>query len=352
MASPIRNPDSPVMRTLFEECYRFEFFQAVRLLERSGKPVGGTALPHEEAVRFAARLSLAFPPSEIHEITKGTMDPDGQRISPPRMTVAFMGLTGPLGVLPRHYTEFLLERVEKKDYVAREFFDLFTHRFVSLFYRAWAKYRCEIGFERAVLQDDHPDLFTEALYALAGLRPEGLRWRELLNKRPFPFYAGLLAQRPHSAASLEGILRDYLGVPVKIVQFVGHWMAVSQEDWTRIDYHDSDNGWNNELGTSAMLGQTVWETQSKFRVLIGPLTYRQYQQFLPSGSALELAREVTRFVASPELEFDIHLTLSASEVPGCRLGTQDNEGKTQLGWSTWLGSLPRRQNADDLVFAA
>ena len=350
MESKVRIPDTPVRQILFAHGYRFEFFQAVRLLERmfpSRKPVGGTASPSEEAVRFTARLSLMFPPSEIHEITDESKDPKTGQISPSRMTVSFMGLTGPLGVLPRHYTEFLIQRAGQKDYAAREFFDLFTHRLVSFFYRAWEKYRCVLGCERTARQGTDVDLFTEALYSLVGLGPEELRRRVPSRGRPLLFYAGLLAQRPHSAAALTGMLRDHLSVPVTIAQFVGRWMSLSREDWTCLSTHGS----NNRLGTSAMLGQTVWETQSKFQVQIGPLTYRQYRQFLPGGSALQSARALTRFMASPELEFEITLSLSASEVPGCRLETEGEE-RTQLGWSTWLGSLTRSRHADDLVLTA
>lgn len=343
-------PDPPLRSILLAQGYRFEFFQAVRLLERmspSCKPVGGTASPSEEAIRFAARLSLMFPPSEIHEITEESKDPKTGQVSPPRMTVSFMGLTGPLGVLPHHYTEFLIQRATQKDHAAREFFDLFTHRFVSFFYRAWEKYRCSVGFERAARQRTQTDLFTEVLYALVGLTPEGLRRRGPSQGKPLLFYAGLLAQRPHSAANLAGMLRDHLSVPVTITQFVGRWMPLSKDDWTCL----GSQGSNQMLGTSAMLGQTVWETQSKFQVQIGPLTYQQYRQFLPGGSALESTREMTRFMASPELEFEIQLSLLAVEVPACRLETE-GEGRTQLGWSTWLGSLPRSQHADDLVLAA
>ncbi len=104
---------------LFSEGYCFDFFQAVRLLERLDRlrrpverqdrprrPVGGPGSLQEEPMRFHAHLSLAFPPSAIYEI-----EPPRGTPAIPHMTVTFMGLTGPSGILPRHYTDILL-RIE------------------------------------------------------------------------------------------------------------------------------------------------------------------------------------------------------------------------------------------------
>jgi len=78
---------------LFTEGYAFEFFQAVRLLHQlnpSTRLVGRDAPPSEEAVRFRAHLSLAFPPSQIYEL---------QRPAPglhlPLMTVSIMHQSEP-----------------------------------------------------------------------------------------------------------------------------------------------------------------------------------------------------------------------------------------------------------------
>src|SRR5262245_50912462 len=104
---PIKNQDSrngiTVERRLLEESFAFDFFQAVRLLERldpNRKPVGRTSAPRAEAVRFKAHLSLSFPPSSIYNL-----DPPSSPLPVPALTVAFLGLTGPSGALPRHYTE-------------------------------------------------------------------------------------------------------------------------------------------------------------------------------------------------------------------------------------------------------
>jgi type VI secretion system ImpH/TssG family protein len=206
MAAESRRTDPPLKQQLFQEGYRFEFFQAVRLLQRSQskrQPVGGASRPSDEAVRFRARQSLSFPPSEIYEIREAEA---AER--PPEMTVAFMGLTGPQGVLPRYYTELMLDRIREKDYTLRDFFDVLNHRLISLFYRAWEKHRIVVGCERSILRGSK-DTFADDLFALMGMGTKGLREQLLLPERTLLHYTGLLVSHRHSADALRQCLADY-----------------------------------------------------------------------------------------------------------------------------------------------
>ena len=160
MATSGGRTDPPVKALLFEEGYRFRFFQAVRLLGRvypGRQPVGRDASPTDEAVRFRSRATLEFPASDIQEISPPQ---DG---SPAQMLVNFMGLTGPSGALPQHYTELVLERMRVKDHALRDFLDLFNHRMLSLFYRAWEKYRFLLPYERAAAKGHGTDPATMAM---------------------------------------------------------------------------------------------------------------------------------------------------------------------------------------------
>jgi type VI secretion system protein ImpH len=111
--------DVPLDQLLFQEPYRFEFFAALRVIARLR---GVQSADGEEAsdatsrVRFRALQSLSFPPSEIWDIVR----PDSPE-DPIEMTVAFLGLTGPLGALPRPYTELVMQRVRKGDRALRDF---------------------------------------------------------------------------------------------------------------------------------------------------------------------------------------------------------------------------------------
>src|SRR5262249_21641771 len=148
---------------LYQEPFAFDFFQAVRLLERlqlDRKAVGRGGPPNQEVVRMRAHLSLAFPPSSIYDL-----EPVDEKIRVPRLTVSFLGIYGPSGMLPRHYTELLL-KIDKEGKGAekdslRDWLDLFDHRFVSLFYRAWEKYRFYIPYERGDYAKSEPDAFTQ-----------------------------------------------------------------------------------------------------------------------------------------------------------------------------------------------
>lgn len=342
MGTESRGTDPSLAEELLDEGYRFDFFEAVRVLERlypHRQPVGDEAMPGEEVVRFRSRLALTFPPSAIYELN----EPQDSG-KPVEMTVAFMGLTGPLGVLPRHYTELLLERVRKKDFVLRDFLDLFNHRLISLFYRAWEKYRFPIAYERAVAKHTEYDDFSLGLFDLISMGTQGLRGRLEIGDEALLFYAGLLAQHPHSATALVSILHDYFEIPVEVVQFVGQWLHLSPENRTRLGGEG-----NNALGVNAVAGNRVWDQQARFRLRLGPLTFAEFLRFLPVGKVFRPFVQFTRYIVGQEFDFDVQLILKAEEVPGCQLGAKGSRAP-RLGWTTWLKTKEFSKDAEDAVF--
>ena len=245
-------PDKPLNQVLTDEPFRFEFFQAVRLLEKvypEKRPVGREAMPKDEMVRFRSRIALDFPASEIHEVRETVDETTGETLT--EMLVNFMGMAGVSGVLPTPYTDLLLDRIRHRDTAMWSFLDIFTHRSVSMFYRAWAKYRFPIGYERG--SDD----FTSYLYDIGGLGTLGLRGRMSLADESLLPYIGLIAQKPHSCNALENILSDYFGTKAKLEQFFGQWLALDSADYTRLGQR------NSALGESAIAGTQILGTAVK-----------------------------------------------------------------------------------------
>jgi type VI secretion system protein ImpH len=340
MAGPRGRADASLSEHLLAEGHRFEFFQAVRLLQAFAprRPrVGGSGPPADEALRFAAEPSLAFPASEILDVT----EPEGG--GPARMTIRFLGLTGPQGTLPRHYSALVIERLRQRDRTLADFLDLFNHRLASLFYRAWEKYHPHLWVE-----PEARDELSTMLFALIGLETKGLRKRLAVPDRSLLFYAGLLGQRPRSAIGLEALVGDYFGgLPTRVDQFVGQWLRLEPDSLTRLVPFDG----NNQLGQSAVIGERVWHTQSKFRVVLGPMPYGRFCEFLPTGAASRELLDLARFYAGLDLDVEFRLLLQRDDVPTTRLGSTGPEA-TRLGWSTWLVNRPRTADADDVVFTA
>jgi type VI secretion system protein ImpH len=218
------------------------------------------------------------------------------------------------------------------------FLDIFTHRAVSMFYRAWGKYRFPIAYERG--QDE----FTSYLFDSAGLGTEGLHGRMDLDDESLLPYTGLIAQKPHSTNALENILSDYFSVPAKVEQFFGQWLDLDAADFTRLGID------NSELGKNAIIGTRVWDQQSKFRVRLGPLLFKHFLAFLPNGSANRSLKSIIRFIVGNEYDFDVQLSLKANQVPGLVLTTRAVR-RPMLGWTTWLKTKPFKKNADNVVLA-
>jgi type VI secretion system protein ImpH len=329
---------SEVAEKLRREPFSFDFFQAVRLLERfypERTSVGRFAHPDTEVARFGVHPSLAFPASQIQALES----PEQKAV---QMTVNFMGLTGPEGVLPNPYTTLIIERLRANDFATRDFLDIFNHRIISLFYRAWRKYRFDVACE-----EGERDLFTRHLLSLLGLGTDGLRDRQAVSDDTMVYYAGLLAQRPRSAQALQQILADYFEVPVAIEQFAGGWYRLDRETQCRFSDANSES---DELGFGAVVGDEVWNQQSKVRIVLGPLTLERYADFLPDGQSWEALGSWVRFFSNDEWDFEVKLILEREQVPACTLGAEGASGP-QLGWVSWVKSVPFGRDPDDTVLA-
>jgi type VI secretion system protein ImpH len=335
-----RGAEGSIADRLLNHASEFDFFQAVRLLMRvlpARAPIGGPAKPEEEVARFSSRVSLEFPASAIYDVEPTTDN------YPPRMIVTFMGLMGVNGVLPIHYTEWMVLRQAAKDTAMAAFFDLFNHRWISLFYKAWEKHSLLVSYERTQLERRPVHRLCEYPFAFIGLATGNLRGRQVVKDEALLFYAGLVTQRPRSASSLRGVLRDYFALPVEIEQMLGAWYELEAHDRCYL----SEPGVHNQLGVGAVAGDEVWDQQGRFTVRVGPLAYHRFCNFLPGHTASGELSQLVRFFVGSTLAFDVRLVLNRCEVPPARLG----EVPPRLGWDSWLAEGPLDRDAEDAVFA-
>lgn len=317
---------------LAEAPHEADFYQTLRRLEClfESKPRWGHARkPADEAVRFGQEPDLSFAPAPLASFSTK----DGR----PRLQVRLFGLLGPNGPLPLHITEYARERLRQHgDPTLSRFLDIFHHRFLTLFYRAWAQAQPHVNHDRP-----DEDRFAAYIGAFIGLAPDAFRQRDALPDLAKFFHAGALVRHTRNAEGLRAILQHFCRVPVRIEEFVGHWMALEPRERTYLSREGAT------LGRGAVAGAQIWDRQFKFRLHVGPLTIGQYDAFLPGGSLIQKLVDWVRLYLCFELEWDVRLVLRRDEVPPLRLGASG-----RLGWTTWLGSRQAATDAGDLCFNA
>jgi type VI secretion system protein ImpH len=328
-----------VTTQLTRQPQRFDFHQAVRLLERlAGRRVGTDAPFSDDPVALRVMPTLTFSPAAINRFTPAA---DG----PPEMTVPFGGLTGPDGVLPQHYTALLQERARAKDFTLRDFLDLFHHRLLSLRVRAWEKATLPVAHEA----DPDADAGTAIVRAVAGFGTPGVRDRTAVDDDTFLHFAGLFAHRPPTAAGLELVLSGYFGWAVKVEQFAGQWLYLDAHNRSQLGTADNPRGVNARLGQDAVAGRRVWDVQHKVRVRVGPLDYPAFQSLQPGGEARAELAAVARVYAGTEFDVEVVPVLAAEAVPGFGLEADEADGP-HLGRNVWVLSHNAGRPAADAAF--
>jgi type VI secretion system protein ImpH len=241
-------------------------------------------------------------------------------------------------VLPLMYSQLVLERLRERDHTLLDFYDIFNHRILSLFYQAWEKYRFPIPYERGEL-----DPFSHHLLALLGLGTPGLQNRQEVPDDSLLFYCGLLALQPRSATALRQVLADYFEAPVEIEQFVGAWYPVEAEAQSSLG---EDQSYSDSLGYGAIVGDEIWDQGSRIRIRLGPLPLARYLEFLPGGEAHLHLKALASFYAAGEYDVEAQLILKCEDVPYCEL--RDGEG-WQLGWTSWAKTGDFRRDPGETV---
>jgi type VI secretion system protein ImpH len=238
----------------------------------------------------------------------------------------------------------------------RDFFDLFNHRVISLFYRAWEKYRLPVNFEnahwsRGPAETQSADAISECVYSLVGLAPAGTRRRQQIADEAYLFYAGLFYSQPRNAISLQRMLGELFRLPVQVIQFCGEWLQLSDDQMTSLSaFPRPGSPGNNRLGVDALAGSRVWSIEGAIRVRIGPVRYQEFQALTPGGKKLQQLAQFVRQYVGTTLETEYQIVLAKSDVPQLRMPSPDRAGPAPvLGRNTWLLSGSSEIDRDDAV---
>lgn len=355
MRTAKRRFEPAVIERLFREPYRFDYFQAVRMLElwlkRHGKPHPDTVV---QWLRFQNSTSLAFPASQLEAIATeprqigrdaaalGAALQSGQ-LRYIRVTPAFMGLLSGHGVLPVHYTERIADhQMRQGDEGPRALLDTFSNRSLALFYAAWRKYRLEFKYET-----DGRDAFLPLLLALGGLGQRALRRRltspeaGAVLDESLGYIAASLRQRPASAVQAARVLSAYFGQPIHAEQFIGFWYEVPPAQQTLLGHGTAT------LGASAMAGTRVWQRDLRLRLVIGPLDRAGFDAFLPGGLAARALQSLVGLLIGVTLDYEVELVLRADAVRSTRL---DASPTARLGWDSYLVTAPQVDDRRDIHY--
>lgn len=321
--------------------YEFDFFQALRRLECAHAELprmGHAVRADQEPVRLGQQPSLAFAPATIAEFRPGR---EGH---PPRLLVSFLGLLGPQGPMPLHVTEYVRDReINNADPTLARFLDIFNHRVLTLFFRAWAGAQQTVSHERP-----REDRFAEYVASLVGLGMGPMRGRDTAPDLAKLHYSGRFACQSRPPEGLSRMLSDFFGVPVTLEEFVGRWLPLDEPRRLRL----GESPATGALGRTAVVGANVWDRQQKFRLRIGPIDFDAYERFLPAkargtfGGWLGQLISLVRLYVGDELAFDLRLVLRAQSVPRAQLGRLG-----RLGWSTWTSTHQPPADASDLVLS-
>ena len=319
---------------LSTQANRYDFYAALRQFECVfvDKPrLGHSLRSSEDMLRLEQEPSNLFAPSTLFSCQ---LDPDQHW----HLRVLFFGLFGPHGALPHHLTEYLRERQRQEidDQASLAFFNLFHHRLLSLFYRAWANKEPTVNRDRP-----ESDRFDKYIGSFLGIATPELQNCDDMPDDSKRYFAAYLGDSRNHASGLLALIRAFFRIPSQMDEFVGKWLAIPQEARSSLG-----QTFGTQLGIDTILGSHSWQCQYKFRLRLGPMSLVDYEHFFPGEQNLKRLKTIVRNYLGEELSWDLQLFLQKEQVPSSRLGQYG-----RLGLNLWLKNTKTvfPHDASDLI---
>jgi type VI secretion system protein ImpH len=299
-----------------KEPWRFDFFMMMRRLERTFRDrprIGDSRSLREDCVLLGQDPFLDFPASNLSRV-------ETAKSGHIRVHAKFLGLLGPQGALPLATTEEVYGWSLMRDEAFPRFLDIFNHRFLQLFFRAWAD-------SRPLVQHDRPeaDRFLVYVGAMIGVGSPPYRNLDSVPDLAKLAFAGLMAPQAKSAGRLRALIAGLFGVRVEIEQFAGSRLTIEKRDRSLLGAR------NSAMGRDIVVGAAVFSVQDKIRIRIYTSGLKDYMRFLPTGDRCEPLVDAVFFYIGEQLDWEVELALPSREVAPVKLASFG-----QLGWTTWM----------------
>jgi len=297
---------------------RLGLFRALRRIENRRRElprIGHATVPADDPVRLGQDPTLAFEGASI-------VSWDESRAAV-RIAVSPFGMFGPNGPLPLHLTEHAYQRNQHhRDESFARFADIFHHRLLTYFYRAWADAQPTVSYDRP-----DADSFADHLSRLIGERPAASDATARDVGHLLLRAAGHLSSTTRHPEGLAKLVTAVFGVPARVDEFVGAWLPIPEEYCWRIDAAPIPGEQPmGVLGLTTRVGTEVWDRLGKFRVVLGPLSPEVHESFQLGQPALAQLVAIVQRYAGTELIWELRLL--ASKLTPTILGLAGTLGRT------------------------
>lgn len=319
MARETQPPHSRLSPRMEADLTRMNFYRFCQLLEKQHPdrpPLGSTACPQDDAVRFSPWQGMGFPASELKSVEYSEDD-----AAAPKVRTTFMGVYGVDSPLPTTYLDDISQRREGHE-ALQDFLDIFSHRILTQFYRIWRKYSYPATFERG-----GTDTISQSLLGLVGLGIPGTashiatpvsRFLALLGvlRQPAKTQEGVQALVQLLAPETQARVSPYCLRPIEISQPLGFY---GEQDFL--------------LDGNAPLGDEVMDTSSQLLIELFTDSESEAQGWKPDGQLYQDFLVMLRVYLGWRFKAKIRLTVSTALLPVMPLG----EAPFWLGMSGVLG---------------